>query len=361
MTQSGKNNHPPAKRSDYQPNLRWLLLMITCLVLSGAGFYQVSSLTYPVVHDRKEDMGDYPPFLNLPREVIDVIFLGQSALYDNFMLLWLTQYIGPSYSLNHNPEELEVVLRKIAQKKIRHEKAYLLSCYKFMMDFKKPWLCEDIARYGFEAVPESWLIPAVLGMVHLRQQEYLLAAEVFQYAGSVPNAPDYIQRLAATVAYKHNLGDQLKDKLKDQDMSAESRKLLEEVEKDLLKRLMEGPNGEEGAGKILSSSNLASKTDSETDSETDNQTHNQSAHKLGLTRAEEDSKIEPKIEQNTGQKKQEKKSSPQAKPGNARSRVSHHSSAASAMRLEPESHGPTRQDPQDLQTPSEQPPRDMNR
>ena len=328
MTQSGKSDCPPAKRSDYQPNLRWLLLMVTCLLLSGAGFYQVSSLTYPVVHDRKENMGDYPPFLNLPREVIDVIFLGQSALYDNFMLLWLTQYIGPSYSLNHNPEELEVVLRKIAQKKIRHEKAYLLSCYKFMMDFNKPWLCEDIARYGFEAVPESWLIPATLGMVHLKQQEYLLAAEVFQYAGSVPNAPGYIQRLAATVAYKHGLGDQLKDKLNHQDINANSRMLLEELEKDLTKRLMEGPDGEEGAGTMLSPSPARSSG---------------GAGGAGGEGSENSPSLQAKHE----------------------AQASHHSSAATARRekrLEPEGHGRTNQNPEEPMFPKQpQSESDLNR
>ena len=228
------------KTKPYRISGLWTGVMLIGTLVSGGGFYQVANATYPVIEARKVGMGDHPPLLDLPREVTNVVLLGQSALYDDLMVLWLVQYLGGALNTHRlEAEALEVVLRKIASKKIHHEQVYLASCFKLMMDLDKAWLCEDILALGIESVPDSWLIPAVLGKVHFDQEEFLKAAEMFKFAGNVPGAPEYIQSVSTTVLVKKDLGDVLKAELADKDstMSAQSRQLFQELERDFAKRV----------------------------------------------------------------------------------------------------------------------------
>lgn len=218
----------------------WTTLMVVVMICSGAGFYRLAASTYPTVQDRKIGMGDFPPFLDVPREVINVVLLGQTAFYDDLMVLWLVQYLGGGDSTHrHKAEDLEVVLRKIAGKKIHHEKVYLASCFKLMMDLDKEWLCEDILRLGIEALPESWMIPAILGKVHYEQQEYLRAAEVLQYAGNIAGSPDYIRSIGTTILIKKNLGDTVRSKLTEtgSSLSAQSRELFKQLDEEFKRRV----------------------------------------------------------------------------------------------------------------------------
>lgn len=228
------------RKTLYQPSWLWTSVMTLVLCASGGVFYQFAYSTYPVVQDRKIGMGDHLPFIDVPREVINVMLLGQSALYGDFVMLWLVQYLGGgSMTHRHTAEDLEVILRKIAAKKVRHEPMYLASCHKLMMDLKKPWLCEDVLKLGIEAVPESWLIPAVLGYVHYEQEEFLRAAEVFRFAGNIPDAPDYIQSIGTTVMVKKDLGDMVTEKLSNPNevLSEQSRDLLSALKKDFNDRI----------------------------------------------------------------------------------------------------------------------------
>lgn len=218
----------------------WTTLMLVAMMASGMGFYRLAANTYPTVQDRKIGMGDFPPFLDVPREVINVVLLGQTAFYDDLMVLWLVQYLGGGESTHrHKAEDLEVVLRKIAGKKIHHEKVYLASCFKLMMDLDKEWLCEDILRLGIEAIPESWMIPAILGKVHYEQEEYLRAAEVLQYAGNIDGSPDYIRSIGTTILIKKNLGDTVKSKLAaaDSSLSVQSRELFKQLDEEFTRRV----------------------------------------------------------------------------------------------------------------------------
>ncbi|MCY4380364.1 MAG: hypothetical protein OXC40_02180 [Proteobacteria bacterium] len=226
-------------------------LVFSCLVFAGL-FVFFADKTYPVIQKRKERIGDHPPLVGLPRNVINVMLLGQGPLYDDFIHLWTTQYLVDNKFVERNPEEMEIILRRIAEKKIASPHFYLMSCFQFLYSFKKPWLCEEIADIGIVEVEDSWMIPAVKGYAHIMQKEYLDAAQLFKFAANDRDGPDYVSKLGATLIRKHDLGDELEQKLTaDQELSETSKALLRELQEEFKKEItrLEAKNQQDGENK----------------------------------------------------------------------------------------------------------------
>lgn len=108
-----------------------------------------------------------PPLSDLPRDLIKILTLGHDRLYDDFIYIWLIQFLIPEK--NTPLEPAPIVLRR-TQNTLRLlppiEYLYLLSCYIQAFQFKQPQVCKEILLKGMAAVPESWRIPMTLGYIY---------------------------------------------------------------------------------------------------------------------------------------------------------------------------------------------------
>ena len=219
--------------------LGYVATMAMLLVVSMYGVYHFATETITEVRERK-DLGDYPPLSGLDRRIINIMLLGQSALYDDFIHLWTTQYLTKPGILKKDPKELEQILRRIAQLKIRSPYFYQMACFRFIFDFKTPWLCEDIAKIGLEAAPESWMIGAVLGYAYIEQESYVEAAAMFARASHIKDSPEYLKTVGSTLLYKKGVSEKILDTI-----------LNDESSKHILKQLREGLERKQGTSKEL--------------------------------------------------------------------------------------------------------------
>jgi hypothetical protein len=137
--------------------------------------------------------------------VTNTILLGQSELYDDFIHLWTTQYLGSEELLEYSPEVVLKELEKILPLQIKSESFYLLSCFRFIFHFKRPELCEPIGKAGMNALPENWMIPATLGYAYLIQKSFSEAAIFFEATGMRPGAPEYFKTVGKKILDKNNV------------------------------------------------------------------------------------------------------------------------------------------------------------
>lgn len=181
----------------------WLLrtVLLVLLVLTAASWNHFSTETLAEINERK-NIGEHPPFSSLQRPIINVLLLGQKELYDDFIHLWTTQYLASKEIFKKDPKQLEQILRRIAHLKVRSPYFYQVSCFRFIFDFKTPWLCEEIAKIGMAVAPESWIIPAILGYAFMEQEDYHQAARFFTLAGKIEGSPDYFKEVGSSLLVK---------------------------------------------------------------------------------------------------------------------------------------------------------------
>lgn len=200
-----------------------IFLVFTCL-----SWNHFSEATLTEITERK-DIGEHPPFASLQRPIINVILLGQKELYDDFIHLWTTQYLASKEILNLDPKKLEQNLRKIARLKVRSPYFYQTSCFRFIFDFRTPWLCEDIAKMGMLVAPESWIIPAILGYAFMEQEDYNQAAQLFTVASRIDGAPPYFKEVGSTLLIKKEVPlEEVLAAIAEGDLPESVRKELEE-------------------------------------------------------------------------------------------------------------------------------------
>ena len=204
-------------------------VLFILLLFFGASWDHYAAGTVDEIRSRKDDIGKHPPFSSLQRPIINVLLLGQKELYDDFIHLWTTQYLVSKEILNKDPKKLEQTLRRIAHLKVRSPYFYQVSCFRFIFDFKTPWLCEEIAKIGMMVAPESWMIPAILGYGYMEQEDFHLAAQYFTEASTIEGAPPYLAEVGSTLLVKEGVPwEEVLEALAEGDASEFIRKELEE-------------------------------------------------------------------------------------------------------------------------------------
>ena len=210
-------------KNKYLPKIIIILLALSSFY--SWSYFSQSSLDF---HLQNKQRKDHPPLASLQRPIIDFILLGQKQLYDDFVLLWTVQYLVNPDLLSVSPEELEIILMRMAKLKIRSPNFYQISCYLFIMKLNTPWLCEDIAKEGIKNAPEDWIIPAILGLVYLKQEEFISAATFFTFASNIEGSPKYFKTVGATLLHKKGVA--LMDKV--------SKEVLQEIMDDQSSKLL---------------------------------------------------------------------------------------------------------------------------
>lgn len=182
------------------------------LCLSAYGSYVFAQRTFPEVMGRYELMTSVP-LANVDRRVLDLMTLGHKELYDNFLHIWTTQYLGSDKIMDHDPDVVAEEVYKLLHLKVKSESFYLLSCFRFVFNFDRPQLCERIALAGMETLPENWMIPSVLGYAYLKLERFPEAAATFELAGNINGAPAYFKTVGRKILEKNEVDPQTHKKI----------------------------------------------------------------------------------------------------------------------------------------------------
>jgi hypothetical protein len=173
------------------------LIYALLLILSGTALWFVSERMTHREKMRVVDVG-LPPFASMDRRMAELIFLGHKGAYDDFLSIWAIQYLNDKdFIATVDPEKLFKVMSKVAELDLKVESFYLLSCFVFAFELKKPEKCESFAIHGLKAKPNAWKLAMTQGFVAgFLTKEPLKAAGFYKIASEAPYAPDYVRRVA---------------------------------------------------------------------------------------------------------------------------------------------------------------------
>lgn len=147
-----------------------------------------------------------PPLSELSTNILNIVSLGKRPLIDDFMHLWMLQYLGSEDLSHYDSTEITRAIKQVTKHQIRIESFYMLSCIVQFKAFKTPENCEDIIISGLKAFPRSWRLPMMQGYVFaLELERPARAAFYFSIAASRPNSPAYVERVAKKLLDKNEL------------------------------------------------------------------------------------------------------------------------------------------------------------
>ena len=124
--------------------------------------------------------------------------LGHDRLYDDFIYLWLIQYLIPEEDTPLEPFPI-LLRRTISALKQRPpiEPLYLLSCYVHAFRYKQPQACQEILIIGMSAMPQSWKIPMTLGYLYaFNLEDKETGGHYYEVASQKKGAPKFLSSLA---------------------------------------------------------------------------------------------------------------------------------------------------------------------
>lgn len=137
-----------------------------------------------------------PPLAQYDPRIIDIATFGFRGLYDNFVEIWMIQYLVDSRSLSGDSKVIFDTVMRTFKANIRRFELYTLVCAIFDQEYKQPELCEPISLKGLELFPTNFQISTTQGWAHLRLQEFEKAAKMFKIASEVEGAPQHIKNLS---------------------------------------------------------------------------------------------------------------------------------------------------------------------
>jgi len=189
-------------------------LTILWLVLLGSGFAAVTKKT-SVYAARNYRLLEPPPLTRLDTRFLDIVTFGYRGLYDDFADIWTLQILTDKGIARQDPAAVDATIRSVTRHGPKIESLYLASCFVLAFDLKRPDYCERITLDGLKALPESWLIPEVQGYLEASLlHDPKSAAMYYGLSASRPDAPEFLQKLAADLIQKKQLSpDELQSSL----------------------------------------------------------------------------------------------------------------------------------------------------
>jgi hypothetical protein len=150
-----------------------------------------------------------PPLSSLDRKIIDIVTLGQRALYDDFMNVWMIQILGDPAVKSENADAIAKTVYQVTRLKPKVESMYMLPCFILGLDFNRPELCERMIIDGLAAFPESWRLPMTQGfMFAFKLNDPAKAAGFYSLAASRPQSPPYVGSLAKKLLNKESVSQE---------------------------------------------------------------------------------------------------------------------------------------------------------
>lgn len=176
------------------------------LLVSLIGFalaLQIHSFVLP--SKESQSIYDPPPLVHLPREVVDVLFLGNHEIYQDFIHIWLLQALTEDPE-DPDPKKMSFLIESVLRHLPKSQPLYMLSCFVMTKTYQSPKNCETIIQYGLTVFPESFRLLMTQGYISgFVLKDHLKASAYYYRAAQIPSAPAYVAGVAKKFAKKEPL------------------------------------------------------------------------------------------------------------------------------------------------------------
>lgn len=148
-----------------------------------------------------------PPLAHMNPNVLTAFMLGQKAIYDDFISIWLLQTLM-STDVTKDHEKLMEQIRLVIKHQPKLETTYMLSCFVMLNELKHPEYCQEINLTGLKAFPMSWRLLMTQAFVEFSAMGHpAQAASFFMMAAQRENAPPYVKKAAIKLLETKTLTD----------------------------------------------------------------------------------------------------------------------------------------------------------
>ncbi|RYZ52457.1 MAG: hypothetical protein EOP07_19590 [Proteobacteria bacterium] len=153
------------------------------------------------------DLYAAPPLAHMNPKFLTAFMLGQKAIYDDFISIWLLQSLMQKDSAR-DPEKLMEQIRSVIKHQPKLETTYMLSCFVMLKDLNSPQYCQEINLQGLKAFPMSWRLLMTQAFVEYSAMNHpAQAASFFMMAAQRENAPVYVKKAAEKLVNTRELTD----------------------------------------------------------------------------------------------------------------------------------------------------------
>lgn len=129
--------------------------------------------------------------------MVNILTLGHKGLYSDLSYFWLLQNLIKDKYTVKDPVLMSRQIRSVIRHRPNIESLYTLSCFVMTIDYHLPKECDEIAREGMNALPKSWMIPAVVGYVYaFVLKDMGKASYYYQKTRGIPRSPEYLSKLS---------------------------------------------------------------------------------------------------------------------------------------------------------------------
>lgn len=149
-----------------------------------------------------------PPLAHMNPKFLSAFMLGQKAVYDDFISIWLLQTLMQSGVVKDH-EKLMEQIRSVIKHEPKLETTYMLSCFVMINELKHPEYCQEINLAGLKAFPMSWRLLMTQAFVEYSAMNHpAQGASFFMMAAQRENAPPYVKKAAEKLLKTRTLTDE---------------------------------------------------------------------------------------------------------------------------------------------------------
>lgn len=174
-------------------------LVVGLVMLAAVAGVVAFQLTQPAKGE-----SDPAVFVPSPKFFKDLSPSFRTAVADAYWLAMI-QYYGEHVEGDRQLDSLPAYVRLVTDLSPHFERAYLFGAFA-LLDAGKAQEAYELLVRGARRNPDSWKIPATLGMLIYtfadNEDKDRLAAEWYEKAASTPGRPEYIPRVAAELLSK---------------------------------------------------------------------------------------------------------------------------------------------------------------
>jgi hypothetical protein len=168
------------------------LTRLLLLIVLGYAVY-TSGLRLADLRFEDEDVF---PLLTLKPSLVNIVTLGHKELYNDLAYFWLLQTLIKEDDAVRDHDQVLHKIQLLTKHRPQIESLYMLSCFVMALDFHRPQDCEAIINDGIDALPKSWLVPAIGGyMFAFVLKDPVKASLFYSKIESIPGHPDYLTKL----------------------------------------------------------------------------------------------------------------------------------------------------------------------
>jgi hypothetical protein len=154
------------------------------------------------------DLYASPPLAHMNPKFLTAFMLGQKAIYDDFISIWLLQSLMQD-NVQRDPEKMMDQIRSVIKHQPKLETTYMLSCFVMLNQLKSPQHCQEINLEGLKAFPMSWRLLMTQAFVEYSAMNHpAQAASFFMMAAQREGAPEYVKKAAAKLVNTRELTDE---------------------------------------------------------------------------------------------------------------------------------------------------------